>query len=130
MPVQIPAATRGYSDYILYPNLTETAVQDATPTESYGNFGLKIFLRRRSPGVLKGTLRVSLRDRCATPDLPVRSQDRAAIGVRGKTGQAAAGFGRATAWVYRDCKTVISGDDPSPVHGWSGYPGQCRDAID
>src|SRR6266567_5340049 len=40
MPVQIPAATRGYSDYILYPNLTETAVQDATPTESYGNFGL------------------------------------------------------------------------------------------
>src|SRR6266702_8852144 len=41
MPVQIPAATRGYSDYILYPNLTETAVQDATPTESYGNFGLR-----------------------------------------------------------------------------------------
>ena len=38
--MQIPAATRGYSDYILYPNLTGTAVQGATPTESYGNFGL------------------------------------------------------------------------------------------
>ena len=27
-------------------------------------------------GQVKGTLRVSLRDRCATPDMPVRSQDR------------------------------------------------------
>ena len=41
MPVQIPVATRKYSDYILSPDLTETAVQDAIPTESYGNFGLK-----------------------------------------------------------------------------------------
>jgi hypothetical protein len=40
MPVQIPVATRKYSDYILSPDLTETAVQDAIPTESYGNFGL------------------------------------------------------------------------------------------
>jgi hypothetical protein len=32
--------TREYSDYILSPDLTETAVQDAIPTESYGNFGL------------------------------------------------------------------------------------------
>jgi hypothetical protein len=35
-------ATRIFSDYILWPNLTETAVQDAIPTESYGNFGLRI----------------------------------------------------------------------------------------
>jgi hypothetical protein len=40
MPVQITVATRKYSDYILSPDLTETAVQDAIPTESYGNFGL------------------------------------------------------------------------------------------
>ena len=41
MPVQILVATRKYSDYILYPNLTETAAQAAMPTKSYGNFGLK-----------------------------------------------------------------------------------------
>ena len=40
MPVHITVATRKYSDYILSPDLTETAVQDAIPTESYGNFGL------------------------------------------------------------------------------------------
>ena len=40
MPVRIPVATRRYSDYTLSPNLTETAVQGAIPTESYGNFGL------------------------------------------------------------------------------------------
>src|SRR6266480_1943241 len=40
MPVQILVATRKYSDYILYPNLTETAAQAAMPTKSYGNFGL------------------------------------------------------------------------------------------
>jgi hypothetical protein len=33
-------ATRIFSDYISWPDLTETAVQDAIPTESYGNFGL------------------------------------------------------------------------------------------
>jgi len=71
-----------------------------------GPSGLEIFLRRRSPGVLKGTLRVSLRDRCATPDMPVRSQDRAAIGVREENGAGAAGSGRATAQVHRGCKTV------------------------
>jgi hypothetical protein len=38
--VQIPVATREYSDYTLSPDLTETAVQDAIPTEGYGNFGL------------------------------------------------------------------------------------------
>ena len=38
--MHIPVATREYSDYILSPDLTETAVQDAIPTESYGNFGL------------------------------------------------------------------------------------------
>jgi hypothetical protein len=38
--VHIPVTTREYSDYILSPDLTETAVQDAIPTESYGNFGL------------------------------------------------------------------------------------------
>jgi hypothetical protein len=39
--VQIPVVTREYSDYTLSPDLTETAVQDAIPTESCGNFGLK-----------------------------------------------------------------------------------------
>lgn len=37
---------------------------------------------------VKGTLRVSLRDRCATPDMPVRSQDRHLSGSGRKTGQA------------------------------------------
>ena len=36
---------------------------------------------------VKGTLRVSLRDRCATPDMPVRSQDRQLSGSGRKTGQ-------------------------------------------
>ena len=40
MTVKIPVATRKYSDYTLYPDLAETAVQGAAPTESYGNFGL------------------------------------------------------------------------------------------
>src|SRR5438132_1060952 len=40
MPMKIPVATRRYSDYIQYPDRAETAAQDATPTESYGNFGL------------------------------------------------------------------------------------------
>ena len=48
-------------------------------------------------GQVKGTLRVSLRDRCATPDMPVRSQDRQLSGSGRKTGKAAAGSGRATA---------------------------------
>ena len=48
MPVQIPVATRKYSDYILSPDLTETAVQDAIPTESYGNFGLGLRLVREA----------------------------------------------------------------------------------
>ena len=39
-------------------------------------------------GQVKGTLRVSLRDRCATPDMPVRSQDRQLSGSGRKTGQA------------------------------------------
>src|SRR6266516_3568817 len=29
-----------FSDYTPWPDLTETAVQDAIPAESYGNFGL------------------------------------------------------------------------------------------
>jgi hypothetical protein len=40
MTVKMPVATREYSDYTLYPDLAETAVQGAAPTESYGNFGL------------------------------------------------------------------------------------------
>ncbi len=64
-------------------------------------------------GQVKGTLRVSLRDRCATPDMPVRSQDRQLSGVREGNGAGAAGSGRAAAWVHRDCKIVSSGDDPS-----------------
>ena len=40
MPGQIPVATRSFSDYIPWPDLTETAVQDAIATGSYGNFGL------------------------------------------------------------------------------------------
>ena len=39
-------------------------------------------------GQVKGTLRVSLRDRCATPDMPVRSQDRQLSGSGRKMGQA------------------------------------------
>jgi hypothetical protein len=39
--VQVPVTTRRFSDYILWPDLTETAVQGAIPTESYGNFGLE-----------------------------------------------------------------------------------------
>ena len=64
-------------------------------------------------GQVKGTLRVSLRDRCATPDMPVRSQDRQLSGSGRKTGQADADRRRAPASVHKDCKTVISGDDPS-----------------
>src|SRR5262249_18573587 len=33
-------ATHSFSDYVPWAHPTETAVQDATPTESYGNFGL------------------------------------------------------------------------------------------
>ena len=40
MPVYLPVATRGYSDYTLCPDPAETAAQEAMPTESYGNFGL------------------------------------------------------------------------------------------
>ena len=47
-------------------------------------------------GQVKGTLWVSLRDRCATPDMPVRSQDRQLSGSGRKTGQALP----ATAWVH------------------------------
>ena len=54
-----------------------------------------------SDGQVKGTLRVSLRDRCATPDMPVRSQDRQLSGSGRKTGQALPAPG-ATAWVHRD----------------------------
>jgi hypothetical protein len=46
MPGQIPVATRQFSDYIPWPDLTETAVQDVMPTESYGNFGLAGTLTR------------------------------------------------------------------------------------
>jgi peptidyl-tRNA hydrolase len=42
MPEYFPVATRQFSDYIPWPDLTETAVQDAIPTESYGNFGLAV----------------------------------------------------------------------------------------
>src|SRR6266566_1031395 len=51
MPGQIPVATRQFSDYIPWPDLTETAVQDAIPTESYGNSGLM-----RSTGSAYGRL--------------------------------------------------------------------------
>jgi len=39
-------------------------------------------------GQVKGTLPVSLRDRCATPDMPARSQDRQLSGSGRETGQA------------------------------------------
>jgi len=45
MPGHIPVATRQFSDYISWLDLTGTAVQDAIPTESYGNFGLAAALR-------------------------------------------------------------------------------------
>ena len=64
-------------------------------------------------GQVKGTLPVSLRDRCATPDMPRPLAGPAAIGVREGNEAGAAGSGRATAWVHRDCKTVSPGDDPS-----------------
>jgi len=38
-------------------------------------------------GQVKGTLRVSPRDRCATPDMPVRSQDRQLSGSGRKRGR-------------------------------------------
>jgi hypothetical protein len=38
--MRIPVPTRRFSDYTLWPDHTETAVQGAIPTESYGNFGL------------------------------------------------------------------------------------------
>ena len=40
MTGQILVATCQFSDYTPWPDLTETAVQDAIPTESYGSFGL------------------------------------------------------------------------------------------
>ena len=40
MPLYILVATRRFSDYAPCLDLTETAVQDAISTESYGNFGL------------------------------------------------------------------------------------------
>jgi len=46
MPGQVPVATRQFSDYNPQPDLTETAVQDAIPTESYGNSGLNIQIVR------------------------------------------------------------------------------------
>jgi hypothetical protein len=42
MPGQEPVATHQFSDYTPWPDLTETAVQDVIPTESYGNFGLEV----------------------------------------------------------------------------------------
>jgi len=39
-------------------------------------------------GQVKGTLPVSLRDRCATPDMPLRSQDRQLSGSGRETRQA------------------------------------------
>jgi DNA-binding CsgD family transcriptional regulator len=47
--VQVPVATRRFSDYTLWPDLAETAVQDAIPTESYGNFGLAAAEAARQP---------------------------------------------------------------------------------
>jgi hypothetical protein len=47
---------------------------------------------------VKGTLRVSLRDRCATPDMPVRSQDRQLSGSGRITEQALPAPGAAIAW--------------------------------
>ncbi len=41
MPGHVPVATRRFSDYIPWPYLTETAVQGAIPTESYGYLGLE-----------------------------------------------------------------------------------------
>jgi hypothetical protein len=40
MTEHLPVVTREFSDYIPQPDLIETAVQEAIPTESYGNFGL------------------------------------------------------------------------------------------
>src|SRR5207253_385609 len=45
-PGRIPVATRHFSDYAWWADLAETAVQDAIPTESYGNFGLVAPSRR------------------------------------------------------------------------------------
>src|SRR6266700_4059989 len=50
MPGQIPVATRQFSDYIPWPDLTETAVQDAIPTESYGNSGVSTRPSRQVSG--------------------------------------------------------------------------------
>jgi hypothetical protein len=60
MPGQIPVATRLFSDYVPWPYLTETAVQDAIPTESYGNFGLEGLDFRSEPDSLCGRLRLRM----------------------------------------------------------------------
>jgi hypothetical protein len=44
MPLNF-VTTRKYSDYALWLHLTETAAQDAVPTESYSNFNLVITWR-------------------------------------------------------------------------------------
>jgi len=56
----ISVATRRYSDYIQYPDRAETAAQDATPTESYGNFGLRV-KRALTAAAVNGSNRIALR---------------------------------------------------------------------
>ena len=49
MPVHFLGGHADYSDYTQCTEVTETAVQGATLTESYGNFGLKTPVTCTSP---------------------------------------------------------------------------------
>jgi hypothetical protein len=42
MSVYLPGRHAKYSDYVPCVEVTEIAAQEATPTESYGNFGLEV----------------------------------------------------------------------------------------
>jgi hypothetical protein len=53
-----PVATRRFSDYILWSYLTETAVQGAILTKSYGNFGLVIPAGQFASREVQGLLRI------------------------------------------------------------------------
>src|SRR6266480_1495723 len=50
-----------FSDYTPWPDLTETAVQDAIPAESYGNFGLDLVGDLRAQDELGLALLIELR---------------------------------------------------------------------
>ena len=80
MPGNVPVTTRQFSDYTPWPDLTEAAVQDAIPTESYGNFGLAFgtYTRRTGTGCQEEIVRctrtaisaLALEDSATCPSIP------------------------------------------------------------